>query len=119
MNLIVNKQLNLLLPTDLLRTATDLQIKGLASVAGERPTPAPDPDLHPYPSPPLSTPSKGPPAALLSTARPLGGLPSALNLSGPPPPAVLDTLRLPLLSKVRPHAPGGRLLSERGGGQLR
>ena len=82
-------------------------------MSGERPSAA-DPDLHPYPSPPLSTPSKGPPAALL--ARPLGGLPSALNLSGPPP-AVLDTLRLPLLSKVshRSRLAGSRLKFPGGG----
>lgn len=83
---------------DLLRTASDLQIKGLASVAGsER---ASEPDLHPYPSPPLSTPSKGMPlAAGLLAARPLG-LPTALNMNSPLSPAVLDTLRLPLLNKL-------------------
>ncbi|XP_043247512.1 zinc finger protein 467-like [Amphibalanus amphitrite] len=87
---------------DLLRTATDLQIKGLASVGGgSEPRPGADPDLHPYPSPPLSTPSKGPPAALLTGAgaRPLA-LSTALSMGVPPPPAVLDTLRLPLLNKL-------------------
>ena len=66
---------------------------------GGEPRAAADPDLHPYPSPPLSAPSKGPPAALLAAARPVA-LTAALSMGVPPPPAVLDTLRLPLLNKV-------------------
>lgn len=67
---------------ELLRTATELQIKGLSSVSDGMS----NPPTTGFPSPPLSTPSKNSVAAL--------------DMSSPPRVSAFDSLRSPLFSKL-------------------